>query len=129
MQVTVSRLRWEVPADYSHLFGRIETIIAADCLFVRRHHRDLLNTIDRLLVPFDLQQASPPGTVYIIAPARGKTMNEFTDLLNADNRFQFWQYEQFDELFSEWTANGGAITAEVPYLIVIRRKGSPSFKL
>lgn len=131
-KVTVSRLRWEMPADYSHLSGRIETIIAADCLFVRRHHRDLLNTIDRLLVPSDSHRkgdATAPGTVYIIAPARGKTMHEFTDLLKADNRYQFWQYEQFDQLFSEWTANGGAITAEVPYLIVIRRKGSPSFKL
>lgn len=108
----------------------METIIAADCLFVRRHHRDLLNTLDRLLVSSDsANRNSTPGTVYIIAPARGKTMNEFTDLLKADSRFQFWQFEQFDSLFSKWMANGGAITTEVPYLVVIRRKDSPSFKL
>ena len=132
--IHVQKLRWEVPIDYASLKHRIESIICADCLFVRKHHRDLLATLDALLIlspkkDLECPLLDPIGTCYILAPSRGKTMREFIELVRKDGRFQLWEFAHFDRAFDKWCQQGLIATSEVPYLLVMRRTESPQFTL
>lgn len=124
---TVRRLRWQVSDDYVDIRSRFDTIIGADCLFVRRDHRHLLHTIDSLLVYSNHDRSKPTGTCYLLAPKRDDTLEQFCNLIRIDGKFQFKLYEEYDKRFSMIARRSHLSSEQYPFLLVLRRIGDREF--
>eukprot|EP01135_Chromosphaera_perkinsii_P003126 Nk52_evm15s236 gene=Nk52_evmTU15s236 len=65
-------LVWDKNEKYADLREQFDYIICADCLFFTEFHTDLLHVMRICL--------KPNGKVYIFAPKRGDTLNQFVNL-------------------------------------------------
>ncbi|OQV15520.1 putative Calmodulin-lysine N-methyltransferase [Hypsibius exemplaris] len=112
--VGVRVLRWDRPNDYEDL-DPFDYVIAADCLFVTDFHEALANCVLQLLkksVSFPKSYCLQ-GVALIVAPARGKTLNEF--VAKAQSRFTVDVSHRYDETI--WRRHQHLLKSNADYIL------------
>lgn len=129
---TTSRLRWLTNDPYQELSNalsfnngnRFHTVVAADCLFFKDFHQDLLWMINECLADVESSRC------YLLQPKRSGSMQKFLDLVVEGSIFEYECCEDYcraiSSMHEEYTKNNddGTYNEDVhfPILVILKRK-------
>ena len=117
--VNCRRLRWGHDIDCADLFGQVDVVLSADCLYFDEGRKPLVNTIWNIL--------NDTGVAVILAPRRGMTFEHFVALCTTKG-FQVEQVLVYDthvyelhERFIKELANVYSPELHYPRMIVLKK--------